>query len=253
MCCNQGKVVLQELNALPPDLEKLFAEDSTQAKEFRKNIAQYNTALSFTSLGVKEDRSINNGGGPPIFRIHGELCHRAGALLPSAGQQPTYAQPYIYEPRVALDHRMENNTNLRRDTKKCLTRQTRSMQARHPIGFRCPAYISFSVFEDIEPQFQIIGDPSIASAVVLRADYLPPSPRHSHLPRNLDDFHFDAMADPANPPTPTPLASLTPETLAAIAAFATAFSQQQNQPPPPASTSCRPAFHGLRCDNGIWR
>ena len=44
---------------------------------------------------------------------------------------------------------------------------------------------AFSVFEDIEPQFQIIGDPSIASAIVLRADYLPPSPRHSHLPRSL--------------------------------------------------------------------
>ncbi|KAJ6462878.1 hypothetical protein C8R45DRAFT_752003, partial [Mycena sanguinolenta] len=133
MCCNQGKVVLQELNVLPPDLEKLFAEDSTQAKEFRKNIAQYNTALSFTSLGVKEDRSINNGGGPPIFRIHGELCHRAGALLPSAGQQPTYAQLYIYEPRVALDHRMENNTNLRRDTMEILQRVIRDNHQYAPL------------------------------------------------------------------------------------------------------------------------
>jgi hypothetical protein len=85
MCCNHWKVVLAPLGALPAKLETLFAEDSTQAKEFRKNIAQYNTALSFTSVGVCEDHSINNGGGPPIFRIHGELCHCSGVLLPSPG------------------------------------------------------------------------------------------------------------------------------------------------------------------------
>lgn len=52
------------------------------------------------------------------------------------------------------------------------------------------------------------------------------------------------MADPANPPTPTPLASLTPETLAAIAAFATAFAQQQNPPPPPPPPPVVPPFTG---------
>ncbi|KAJ7834948.1 hypothetical protein B0H13DRAFT_2369551 [Mycena leptocephala] len=114
------KVVLAPLGALPAELETLFTEDSTQAKEFRKNIAQYNTALSFTSVGVCEDRSINNGGGPPIFRIHGELCHCSGVLLPSSGTQPTYAQLYIYESRAALDHRIQNNTNLRRDTMEIL-------------------------------------------------------------------------------------------------------------------------------------
>ncbi|KAJ7921787.1 hypothetical protein B0H13DRAFT_2318100 [Mycena leptocephala] len=113
-------VVLAPLGALPAELETLFAEDSTQAKEFRKNIVQYNTALSFTSVGVCEDRSINNGGGPPIFRIHGELCHCSGVLLPSPGTQLTYAQLYIYESRAALDHRIQNNTNLRRDTMEIL-------------------------------------------------------------------------------------------------------------------------------------
>jgi hypothetical protein len=93
-----------------------------QAKEFRKNIGQYNTALSFMSLGVKEDQSINNGGSPPIFRIHGELCHCAGALLPWEGHNPMYAQLYIYEPRAALNYRMQNNTNLRQDTMEVLQR-----------------------------------------------------------------------------------------------------------------------------------
>ncbi|KAJ7038625.1 hypothetical protein C8F04DRAFT_1255910 [Mycena alexandri] len=38
------------------------------------------------------------------------------------------------------------------------------------------------------------------------------------------------------------LASLTPETLATIAAFATAFAQQQNQPPPPPPPPVVPPF-----------
>ncbi|KAJ6449280.1 hypothetical protein C8R45DRAFT_1057315 [Mycena sanguinolenta] len=99
-CCNQGKVVLPTLQAPPAALELLYTSANTQAKEFRKNIAQYNTALSFTSLGVNEDHSINNGGGPP--------------------QNATYAQLYILEPRAALDQRMRNNSNLRRDKMEIL-------------------------------------------------------------------------------------------------------------------------------------
>ncbi|KAJ7164034.1 hypothetical protein C8R43DRAFT_827356, partial [Mycena crocata] len=133
MCCNHGKVELNPLKDIPADLDKLFKDDTTQAKEFRKNIAQYNTALSFTSLGVQEDRSINNGGGPPIFRIHGDLCHRIGTLLPSEGQRPTYAQLYIYEPRAALDHRMNNNSNLRRDTMEILQRVVRDNHQYAPL------------------------------------------------------------------------------------------------------------------------
>ncbi|KAJ7193496.1 hypothetical protein B0H12DRAFT_992595, partial [Mycena haematopus] len=120
MCCDHGKVVIPKLKEPPEPLKQLFVGDDTQSKEFLKNIAQYNTALAFTSLGVTEDRSINDGGGPPVFRIRGELCHRAGALIPPAGQTPTYAQLYIYEPRAALDHRMRNNSNLRRDTMEIL-------------------------------------------------------------------------------------------------------------------------------------
>ncbi|KAJ7106375.1 hypothetical protein C8R44DRAFT_681270, partial [Mycena epipterygia] len=131
MCCDHGKVVLPALQEAPEPLRGLFLRDDPQSKEFRKNIAQYNTALSFTSLGVNEDRSINNGGGPPVFRIRGELCHRAGALIPAAGQNPMYAQLYIYEPRVALDHRMQNNSGLRRDTMEILQQVIRD---NHPYA-----------------------------------------------------------------------------------------------------------------------
>ncbi|KAJ6629525.1 hypothetical protein B0H10DRAFT_2208905 [Mycena sp. CBHHK59/15] len=116
MCCNHGKVVIDALVDLPKPLRQLLLENSVQGKEFRNNMWQYNIALSFTSLGVTEDQSVNCGRGPPIFKIQGELCHRAGALITTAGHVPSYVQLYIYEPHAALDYRMQNNNNLRRDT-----------------------------------------------------------------------------------------------------------------------------------------
>ncbi|RDB22730.1 hypothetical protein Hypma_009973 [Hypsizygus marmoreus] len=88
----------------------------TAAKAFRENIWKYNRAFSFTSLGVKEDHSVNNGPGKPVFRISVELCHWSGALVPEHGQLPRYAQLYMYEPRAALEAQMQQNSDLDRRT-----------------------------------------------------------------------------------------------------------------------------------------
>ena len=77
--------------------------DTPESRHFQEEIWRFNWALSFTSLGVNEDCSVNGPGrGPPVFRICGDLCHRSGALEPSPGQPPRYAQLYVYEPRDAL-------------------------------------------------------------------------------------------------------------------------------------------------------
>ena len=47
-----------------------------------------------------------------MFKIHGELHHRIGSLLPPQGQPPVYAQLYILDAREALDHRMQRNGGL---------------------------------------------------------------------------------------------------------------------------------------------
>ena len=64
------------------------------------------------SLGVEEDHSVNRGRGPPVFHISGELHHQSGALAPSEGCPPQYAQLYIYKPQAALDARMQQNQGL---------------------------------------------------------------------------------------------------------------------------------------------
>ena len=112
MCCGSGNIELPLMAPPPQQLRDLFTVAAPLAARFRQHIRQYNSALAFTSLGVQVDNSINRGGGPPTFRIHGELCHQLGSLSPRHGNNPVYAQLYIYDPQEALDHRMQRNSTL---------------------------------------------------------------------------------------------------------------------------------------------
>ena len=132
MCCARGKVKVPPLRVPPLPLYNLFTGETPQAKEFRSNIVQYNAALAFTSLGVKVDTSIV-GRGPPVFRIHGELRHLSGSLLPEEGQAPSYSQLYIYDPDVAYQHRISHNDNLSLNTMQTLQRVMWDYNAYTPI------------------------------------------------------------------------------------------------------------------------
>ena len=119
-CCADGKVQLPLLQPPPEPLRNLLTSNSRAAIRFREDIWKYNRALSFTSLGVHEDHSVNSGNGPPVFRISGELHHRSGALAPAQGQLPRYAQLYVYDPQEALDARMSQNDGLDKNTMRSL-------------------------------------------------------------------------------------------------------------------------------------
>ena len=71
-----------------------------------------------TSLGCKTEDSVNQGGGPNVFKIHGKLTYRSGSLLPAPNANPTYAQLYIYDPAEALDYCMghQANSTIHRET-----------------------------------------------------------------------------------------------------------------------------------------
>ncbi|KAF8072148.1 hypothetical protein FPV67DRAFT_1371020, partial [Lyophyllum atratum] len=113
-CCKNGEVRLPPLQEPPPPLRDLLESPTPAAKAFCTDIWKYNRAFAFTSLGVQEDHSVNRGNMPPVFRILGDLCHRSGSLTPAPGRPPIYAQLYIYEPRAALEHRMQQNEGLNR-------------------------------------------------------------------------------------------------------------------------------------------
>jgi len=113
MCCGHGRIQLPRMPPPPEQLSYLFTGTTPQADRFRQYIRQYNAALAFTLLGVEVDNSVNEGGGgPPTFRIHGELCHRLSSLIPHHGTRLTYAQLYIYDPHEALEYQMQRNATL---------------------------------------------------------------------------------------------------------------------------------------------
>ena len=112
MCCLSGQVQLPPFPPAPRDLRDLFDGTSLYSLEFKTNIRQYNSAFAFTSLGVKVDQSVTVGSGPYSFRISGELHHLSGALLPSPGNAPVFAQIYIHDPHEQLAQREQNNRNL---------------------------------------------------------------------------------------------------------------------------------------------
>src|ERR1700678_2608952 len=66
-----------------------------------------------TSLGCNQDISINNGGGPYVFKIHGCLYHQTGSLIPyNDNAVLTFGQLYIHDPQDALNFRMGQPANL---------------------------------------------------------------------------------------------------------------------------------------------
>ena len=64
--------------------------------------------FAMTSMGAKVIDSINDGHGPYVFKISGQVCHRVGSLIPSEGRQPGYAQLYIFD----TDHKVSNRIHL---------------------------------------------------------------------------------------------------------------------------------------------
>ncbi|GKC91255.1 hypothetical protein Tco_1151904 [Tanacetum coccineum] len=64
-----------------------------------------------TSLGANVDSSINNGKGPYVFRVSGQIYHWIGSMCPDEGQQPRFLQLYIYDTTNEANNRMSHFAN----------------------------------------------------------------------------------------------------------------------------------------------
>jgi len=97
-CCRGGKVVIPPFRDPPEPIASLARFDGdANCRQFIKNIRQYNCLFAFTSMGANIDRSMNNGRGPPVFKVSGQVHHRIGPLLPANGNSPKFLQLYIYD------------------------------------------------------------------------------------------------------------------------------------------------------------
>lgn len=116
LCCGNGKVQLPRLEEPPPFLKRLLEfNGDPRGPKFRETIRAYNSNLALSSSGGKIDNSVNNGGGPYVFRINGQNHHMIGSLMPCDGKPPKFAQLYICDTDNEVNNRlraMKNNDRL---------------------------------------------------------------------------------------------------------------------------------------------
>ena len=108
LCCKQGKIQIPAFRPRPEPLASLTTHNGgARSNKFMKNIRQYNCLFAFTSMGANIDRSVNDGRGPPIFKINGQVHHRIGSLLPPDGSAPKFLQLYIYDTSNEVSNRLK--------------------------------------------------------------------------------------------------------------------------------------------------
>ena len=115
MCCFTGKVKIPQLHEIPPTLRNMLRSTHDISKKFRRHIRDYNSSLAFTSIGGKKPTNtvahMMEGGGIGVFKVHGELHHYIGSLLPyEVGIDPSFAQLYIYDSNYAISRRANLQT-----------------------------------------------------------------------------------------------------------------------------------------------
>ncbi|GKE95262.1 hypothetical protein Tco_1580117 [Tanacetum coccineum] len=64
--------------------------------------------FSMTSLGAQIDDSINNGRGPYVFKISGQLYHWIGSLCLAEGEPQWFLQLYIYDTNNKVENRVSH-------------------------------------------------------------------------------------------------------------------------------------------------
>ena len=90
------------------------------SKHFIKQIRKYNQSFCFTSFGAPgRVRFERNQGFNTTFKVQGQIYHKAGSLLPAAGETPKFLQIYfIGNPEAQVDQRMEEGRQYERDLKR---------------------------------------------------------------------------------------------------------------------------------------
>lgn len=106
ICCSHGRVLLPPYQQTPHPLYDLYHNVDARSKYFQNNIRAFNTMFAFTSMGGTIEQTINVGGAPPIFVMHGENYHQIGSLLPLPAVQPKFSQLYVYDTKNEIHHRM---------------------------------------------------------------------------------------------------------------------------------------------------
>jgi hypothetical protein len=109
LCRKGGRLLLPRYQEpLQPLMSLLASNYVPLSRHFFDHIRQYNSMFAMTSMGARIIDSINDGHGPYVFKISGQVCHRIGSLIPSPGARPEYAQLYLFD----TEHEISNKINV---------------------------------------------------------------------------------------------------------------------------------------------
>ncbi|XP_076935450.1 uncharacterized protein LOC143602118 [Bidens hawaiensis] len=100
-CCRGGRVALPYPRRPYTSIIHLFQQD-----DFMSKIRAYNSVFSMTSFGAKIDDTVNQGSGPYIFKISGQVHHWLGTLCPPPNQRPLFLQMYVYDTDNEIANRL---------------------------------------------------------------------------------------------------------------------------------------------------
>lgn len=105
MCCYAGKVVLPAYPEPPPELMRLWFEDSPAARLFRQHARSVNNAVNLSSCVVNE-RSHKSGTSSVVML--GKLTQLIGSLEPVGGERAMFAQLYTVDSAIEETTRVGN-------------------------------------------------------------------------------------------------------------------------------------------------
>ncbi|PWA50157.1 hypothetical protein CTI12_AA474270 [Artemisia annua] len=106
LCCGGGRVYI-ESEAEPPDYIRHLLSDAT----FMQQIRAYNQMFAMTSFGANIDNTVNQGRGPYVFKVSGQVYHQIGSLCPTGDDKPCFLQLYIYDTQNEVQNRMDQFTS----------------------------------------------------------------------------------------------------------------------------------------------
>jgi hypothetical protein len=104
LCCNKGKIMLDDIPPLRQTLHDLFnSTTNALSRHFRKKIRLFNAGMAMASLQAN-DRTVTRGA-PGCFKIVGQLYRRIGSLLPDEESNAKCLQVYFLDPEYQANLR----------------------------------------------------------------------------------------------------------------------------------------------------
>ncbi|XP_024636211.2 uncharacterized protein [Medicago truncatula] len=157
LCCMQGRIEIAPFKRLPRGLYDLYHNNDKKSKIFLENIRSFNSMFAFTSMGANINSTNNNGNAPPVFVLNGENYHQIGSLLPKHGDQPRFAQLYIYDTDNELSNRMLSvrMEDDKKSIKKTIVKELRHILDNSNSFVKSYRMVRDTLLEDNAPQIKL--------------------------------------------------------------------------------------------------